>query len=274
MHISKDKTDRLFAEKLENHTVKPRAGAWGKLEGRLQQKQRKIMPIWQRMGIAASVLILLFAGGVTYFKNSDKTIENQPIASNSVTEKPVDIAVKNTEKVNLLEEKKEIIEKISTEIKIGKQEKPAILFARNTNPIVKERSIEVQKMESKTPNFATPDLGNKELIAENILPKTSDKQEIVTEKTEDLTIVFTVANFENQTPAFNTKEEKYEEEKKPKYLTRFFKQIINAKNGDRVDWNEVGFKPAKILARAENKLKSTKDELNGSYQTVKNKTVL
>lgn len=274
MHISKDKTDRLFAEKLENHTVKPRAEAWEKLESRLQKKQRKIMPIWQRMGIAASILILLFAGGVTYFKNSDKTIENQPIASNSVTEKPVDLAVENTEKVNLLEEKKEIIEKISPEIKIEKQDNPSVLFANNTKPIIEDRSTEVQKMESKTPIFEKPDLSNRELIAENTLLRSIDKEEVVTEKPEDLTIVFTVANFEEKNSFTNNSQEKYEEEKKPKYLSRFFKQIINAKNGDRVDWNEVGFKPAKILARAENKLKSTKDELNGSYQTVKNKTVL
>jgi hypothetical protein len=274
MHISKDKTDRLFAEKLENHTVKPRAEAWEKLDGKLQQKKRKIMPIWQRMGIAASVLILLFAGGVTYFKNRDKVAENQTVAANINPSKSAEIAVNNTEKVNLLEEKKEIIEKISPATKIEKQDKPAILFANNITPFAQERSIEVQKMESKTPNFEKPDLSNNELIAENNLPKAIDKEEVVTEKPEDLTIVFTVANFDDKNSTAKTQEEKYENEKKPKYLTRFFKQIINAKNGDRVDWNEVGFKPAKILARAENKLKSTKEELNGSYQTVKNKTVL
>jgi hypothetical protein len=274
MNISKDKTDRLFAEKLENHTVKPRAEAWEKLESRLQQKQRKIMPIWQRMGIAASVLILLFAGGVTYFKTNDKVVDNQTVVANIKPNKSVDIAVNNTEKTNIPDEKKEIIEQISSVIKTEKQDKPGTFFANNTKESIKEGIIEVQKMESKNPNFTTPDLSNKELIAENILAKAPDKETVVTEKPEDLTIVFTVANFEEKSSFTNTFEEKNGEEKKPKYLSRFFKQVINAKNGDRVDWNEVGFKPAKILARAENKLKLTKEEINDSYQTVKNKTVL
>ena len=228
------------------------------------------MPIWQRMGIAASILILLFVGGATYFNN----MENQPIASNSIPKKAEDLAANNTEKVNLAEEKNEKAEQISPIIREVKQDKPGTFFANNMKTNTKEGSVEMQKIEAKAPNFATPDLGNTDLIADNILSKPNEIQAIETEKPEDLTIVFTVANFENQTQALNRQEEKYEEEKKPKYLSRFFKQVINAKNGDRVDWNEVGFKPAKILARAENKLKLTKDELNDSYQTVKNKTVL
>ena len=62
-------------------------------------------------------------------------------------------------------------------------------------------------------------------------------------------------------------------DKKEKYLSKLFKQLKNAKNGDRVDWREVGFKPAKILARAENKLKNTKEDLTDSYQVAKSKTV-
>jgi hypothetical protein len=271
MHISKDKIDRLFSEKLVDHEVQPRKQAWEKLENRLQQKKKKKFPLWQKMSIAASLLLVLFAGGIGFYKNSiDSTISQ----TNKIAEKPI---IKPTEKT---------IEVIRPEklfaVEQGKTHENVSVNATKTQQIqassIKETIIANQidsNTESSIAKLEQPETKYEDSKAEEIAhnnPPVEAKNNIVESKEEDLTIVFTLANFENNTIAENTTETT--KEKKPKYISRFFKQLVNAKNGDRVDWNDMGFKPAKIFARAEYKLKGTKEEINDSYQTIKNKTVL
>lgn len=276
MHISKDKIDQIFSEKLEGHTIKPRALAWEKLERKLEQNQKKVIPFWRRYSIAASVAALLLMGFIFYF-NLPKTNE-LPVASTVSTKENMghlaNKPLENLKKENLTNSQDSPTFLVKNETKIPN-------IRRNLNPIFENTET---KMEEIPEEFATTEIIKTEEKAIAVIEKPQnhtseintvamDNKSISTKAfnaDEDLTIVFTVANFENNPEVI---QDSPENEKKPKYISRFFKQLINAKNGDKVNWNEVGFKPAKILARAENKLKNTKDDVNDTYQTVKNKTV-
>lgn len=274
MHISNDKTDRLFSEKLGNQEVTPRKQAWEKLESRLQQKQKKIVPLWQKMAIAASVLLVLFAGSIGFYKNnSDNTITQPDEIAQTPIVKPIEKKIDlNTNQNILAVEQYNVANKAARNFK-----KPVQTKEQNIEKIIAPNYTDnidnsIAKIEQPAIKNEANELKNIEL-AENSKP-TEAKNIAIEQKEEELTVVFTLANFENNTNNISESFSETNKEKKPKYLSRFFKQLINAKNGDRVDWNDMGFKPAKILARAENKLKGTKDEINDSYQTVKNKTVL
>jgi hypothetical protein len=280
MNISKDKIDKLFSEKLDAFEVKPRAQAWEKLENKINNKNKKRTIGWYRFAIAASVALLVFVGGISYFNNSDP-INSQPnLASNTTKATDNEAAIAGKEKVSSQENAKAYAKINHALIKrsLPNTDKKGRIYFYENGQAKPETAIEFiaknEKTESENPIIKTI---NQEkivgVLAENTPIKVEEIKGEQALKDEDLTIIFTVANFEKPTMNESNNDENLGKEKKSKYLTKLYKQLINAKNGDKVDWNEVGFKPSKILARAENKIKLTKNEINDSYQTSKNKTV-
>jgi hypothetical protein len=51
---------------------------------------------------------------------------------------------------------------------------------------------------------------------------------------------------------------------------KLWQQLKRAKNGEGVDWNELGVKPQKVLARADAKLENTKESIVESVKEIKN----
>lgn len=280
MNISKDKIDQLFSEKLDAFEVKPRAQAWDKLENRIKNKNKKRAIIWYRFAVAASVALLVFVGGLSYFNNSDQINSQLKLATNSTKATDNKDVIAEKESVSSQENANTYAKTDYSIIKenLPKTDKKNRLKLYEKGQEKQETEIEfiakTEKAEAENPIIETI---NQEKIVDVLAENTPIKVEAINEepsqKEEDLTIIFTVANFEKPTMNESNNDENLGKEKKTKYLTKLYKQLINAKNGDRVDWNEVGFKPSKILARAENKIKLTKNEINDSYQTTKNKTV-
>ncbi|MES2797526.1 MAG: hypothetical protein V4683_16275 [Bacteroidota bacterium] len=267
MNTSKDKIDQLFHSFLNEHSLKPREEAWMKLEQKLKQKRKPTMPIWQRMSIAATLGLLLLMGVITFINekelevkptlSSKKVEQNAEVASNSPVQESVKLAIDN--KTTQFKQEKQS-EKTSEQFLATRKRESKELF--ETVGQLKEQNETIEIAEQ-----AKVELADNDTPSSEIQPIEGKK---MTPKQEDLTIVFTVAEFKNNSQTPNEIEDF---DKKEKYLSKLFRQLKNAKNGDRVDWKEVGFKPAKILARAENKLKNTKEDLTDSYQEAKSKTV-
>lgn len=272
MKISKDKTDKLFSDKLEGYSKTPREQAWLKLEAKLQNKQNKVVPIWQRLVFAASITLLVFAGILAYIYQPANTLNVDQVADNQISKKLIPrLTLKSIDaEVTVLAGSNSQEKAIKNAFNRSRQN--AGIFQTAT-----ERSIPVKEnSEEQTSNFETSQA--KEIENENVAqlldsqPVENKGFEGKTHPSEDLTVVVTLANFEP--PNKSVPYENQEIEKKTKFVSRLFKQLINAKNGDKVEWNEIGLKPAKILARAEGRLKSTSDGFNNSYQSTKNKTIL
>jgi hypothetical protein len=272
MNKLENKTDKLFSEKLKEHTVQPREQAWLKLEAKLKQKEKKVVPFWQRLGIAASLALLLLAGGIAFFykpevTNGIQVATNQPILPMSKTDNIQKEAL--FAEVTNLESKTQKPKEFKQRLKSKQQN-------INTLPVQDFAQVITVKNDNKIENNIDPNsIGNldiKESVAiVNINETKIDEAKANKLKpSEDLTVVVTLANYttDNELKAEN------QEKKKPKFISRLFSQIMNAKNGEKVEWNEIGFKPAKIFARAEGKLKSTGEDINNTYNTTKNKTIL
>ena len=62
-----------------------------------------------------------------------------------------------------------------------------------------------------------------------------------------------------------------ENTKKTSRLTKIWQQVVRVKKGGNVDWNEVGFKPKKLLARADAKLDNTRESISNSLENIREK---
>lgn len=85
MAKSSQKLDQVFKEKLDQHSIKPSALAWERLEKELPKESKSNQRIW--WAAAASVVILLSAGYFLYPENQSADT-GEMLANNQVTETP------------------------------------------------------------------------------------------------------------------------------------------------------------------------------------------
>ncbi len=65
-----------------------------------------------------------------------------------------------------------------------------------------------------------------------------------------------------------------EERTQSKRFKRILGQLKNVKQGERVDWEEVGVSPATLIARVDAKLRSGEEKISEKYQNLKERTKL
>jgi hypothetical protein len=244
--------DKIFSEGLYKYERQPRPQAWGKLEAKLQKPKSKVLPIWWKYASAASVALLLGIGG--YW------ISNQKV--NSIEE----IAV--SQKAVIIKKPTQIIEKevINQVVKV------------EGNLSKKTRSKSVQNREMVENKQFAP-LPFQQIIKIEEIKQIAKIPTIESKKTEEQnTIVLVLENtkpkVEEETIVLNMVETKPEvvaqsdlndgEIKKETRLSKIWQQLKRAKNGENVNWSEVGIKPQKMLARADAKIENvlTKGENN------------
>ena len=64
--------DELFKDRFKNFEVSPSPEVWGSIQTSLEKrkKDRKLIPLWWKMGGVAALLALLFTIGNSVFNNS------------------------------------------------------------------------------------------------------------------------------------------------------------------------------------------------------------
>ncbi len=62
------------------------------------------------------------------------------------------------------------------------------------------------------------------------------------------------------------------EAEKPKRLQQIFRQLKKVKQGERVDWEEVGFNPRKVLAKVDYELTGQEGSFSKQYKNFKERT--
>jgi hypothetical protein len=269
-----DKTDEFFYEKLLNHEVKPRVEAWQKLESKLQKQQKPVFILYKRIAIAASITLIGFIGSIAYFNGIEPESTAQNIQNSEKLTKEI-----TSERGNNFSKLEKVIATPTKKIEITKSKSIYKNFKTESLLVVSNQSNSTKNEAIFTNPIIENNLQNKDDnsdLAINSIPESKIQIadiEPIKSKEEDLTILFTVANFNDETEMVNADNEITTADKKDKYINRLFKQLKNAKNGDRVDWDQIGFKPAKILARAESKLKTTQYDMSETYNSVKNKTI-
>ena len=236
--------DKIFSEGLHNYERQPRPQAWEILEARLQKSERKILPIWCKYASAASVALLLGVGG--YWFTIQKNGQNDVI---EVTKKSV---INDKKHLPILEKvipqivKVEEHSKSNTDLKVNRKIEKATRnqFAQLPNQqIIKVEEI---KQITKLPTIEFKNIEEQNtivLVLENTKPKV-----------EEGTIVLNMVETKPEVVA--QAELSDNSAKKETRISKIWQQLKRAKNGENVNWSEVGIKPQKMLARADAKIEN------------------
>lgn len=263
--MEKHQIDKLFANQLRDVEKTPRPEAWERLHGRLESQRRRRIGLWW-YAAAASVLVATLAGwwmlkpialeptiaqhtgmptksATKQEKMKPNALDNQQTAQNSV-------AATNT--VSIVHAKAGHINKI--EQKATKPRQIEML------PTVLEPKSEQQIAQTNVPKNTESPVVN-QTIDEKI--KTALTEQPIVAKVEPKLASQTLEG--NTTIVMNMNESKLpmmeelqptiesDKTKKTSRVARIFKQLKNAKDGEKVDWKEVGFNPNRLLARADEK---------------------
>jgi hypothetical protein len=235
--------DKLFAEKLQQVEKTPRADVWSKIQARQQEK--KSGAFWWTT-IAASVLVLLLSGGLSWrYLYSVEEGGNVPreMATQFTGPKVVqplaatDMMAKQPEKKGtIVKEKVAVKPKIKFKARTKQVPQPELITANpETSPTVIQPSIsseETSVAETK-PTVLVMTIAEPSGSMENIPPKS------------------------NATPRLNRSEinvtaEKGApvavESKKKTRAGKIFQQLKHIKNGEKVEWKEIGIHPENLLA--------------------------
>lgn len=249
--------DKIFSEGLHNYERQPRSEAWEKLQARLDKPQSKVLPLWWKFASAASIALLLGIGG--YWYNSQKIVPNEAIATINQTRK-------NTTNENI---QKPIIDKsVAIEISKETQNEHKKHFAiknevelQNVNSITKTaKTNEILNVKNSLSPTLLPNI--KEIIETNTIVLVLEDTRSEVTKAEEETIVL---NFiEAKQEAITQIDPTEENLRKQSRFSKIWQQLKRAKNGEDVNWGEVGIKPQKVLARADAKIENalTKGENN------------
>ena len=259
--------DKIFNESLKNYERQPRTEAWEKLQAKLEKRDDKVVPLWWKYASAASIALLLGVGRYWFVNNLSN--ENLTLATTSEI-KTQPIVKSKPEILNETKKQENVIAKtVDSEKKMSSP-----VAGVPTRPHLRKHTQEVliSKMNiqfSPPVHKQTQDLENqnKPIIAlETIKTKTPVEENTIVlvlentkPKKEEETIVLNFVDTKPETVTQNT-----EPEKKQSRVGKIWEQLKRAKNGESVNWNEVGVKPQKVLARADAKIENvlTRGESN------------
>ncbi|AXE19489.1 hypothetical protein DR864_17945 [Runella rosea] len=282
--MKKHPIDKLFSQKLKEAEIKPRDEAWEKLQLRMQQNKKRRIGGWWQQGpwlAAAGVCLLLVAGWLTWRSNSSNET-NLAQHTHNTKAKAIKKQIAPQEEIKI-EAEAPIAEQEQVATALNKPESITQTVRKSTTstaPESKSASVtfspqpmvatlpDVQKAENQAKPESVP-----VSAAEN--PRTIAQTPIHPEVISGAkTVVLQLPELKETLVAANTKEtiaepriksdetksvsEEFEDDilNKPRKSTRMakvWKQLKNAKNGERVDWDEVGFNPNKMLAKATGK---------------------
>ena len=245
--------DKIFSKGLHKYERQPRPEAWGKLEARLQKPKSKVLPIWWKYASAASVALLLGIGGYWFSNQKTDLVEQVAVNKKPIIEKKQTQIVEKETIPQVAEIEKNIPQK--TMFKITEKEQ-RVIEPKQFAQLPQQQVIKVEEIKqiAKTPIIEAnkPEERNTiVLVLENTKPK-------IEEETIVLNMVETKIEAVAQTEANDGIT------KKETRISKIWQQLKRAKNGENVNWSEVGIKPQKMLARADAKIENvlTKGESN------------
>lgn len=164
--------DEFFKEKLDQHSVKPSALAWERLENQLPQKPESNKGIW--WAIAASISLLLMAGYLFYPKSDILSEENlmaeevqQEMVQENQSGTEEQIILESSPAQNQEEEAKETIAQPVQKPQIQKKTKPTttpsfkttpqnLIAQTETIPSEEIKPIEKTDLKVETPEVSIP----------------------------------------------------------------------------------------------------------------------
>jgi len=182
--------DELFKEHFKNFEATPSPQVWGKIEAQLKEDDdRKIIPLWMKLGGVAALIALLFTVGNSIFNSS-----NNNTTSPIVTEDTTEINTKNklqkdyilNDNTNKTSEEthsnnKSIVDKTRIASENTKQNVSEIenSILNNTTSVKSSDKVRIVKVEE---NKIVPNYNNKDLINKETVINSNKKEAVASEE--------------------------------------------------------------------------------------------
>lgn len=276
--MKKHPVDDLFSRKLRDAEITPREEAYQKLQQRMQSKQRRLG--WWQQGpwlAAAGVSLLLVAGWLVwsnYNPEAALTAEVTPKTESITKQKPIQLAKSKAVEENLTDKKEIInqqsfpesqladIEPVKNTKKSSKDESSLPILKPELNQIAQVKEISEKEQSLLPVNAQETQKAVAQAPAINVELKTTEKTVVLQlpELQHSLVAANEKESVENNTstPSVESTNPRFDDSilnqpRKSTRMAKVWKQLKNAKNGEKVDWDEVGFNPNKLLAKATGK---------------------
>ena len=245
--------DKIFSKGLQTYERQPRPEVWEKLEARLQKPKSKVLPIWWKYASAASVALLLGIGSYWFSNQKTDSVEKIAVAQKPIIEKKQVQIIEKETTPQIVEVEKNIPQK--TKFKITEKAR-VIIEPKQFAQLPQQQIIKVEEIKqiAKTPNIGSKKIEEQNtivLVLENTKPKVEEETIVLNMVETKPEVVAQVDLNDGMT-------------KKETRISKIWQQLKRAKNGENVNWSEVGIKPQKMLARADAKIENvlTKGESN------------
>lgn len=294
--MKKHPVDDLFKRKLEGLEKTPSENAWLKIQETRPAKNRPVVWGWYAAaGVAAAMM-----GGYLVWQNQQGVSPGgiQPQQTVAVAKPaPVDSAIYAVEKLNVpVEQLTGAEKKVNAEVdNTGKVLKPAYNASGNGKTQIAQA---VKAHDNEMPNVKVPRIQTSDThpepvenapvvaIAENpSVPVNAMQAEPtknpVAQDIKTLPDEPAVSRVNKPEPeptrtivvAVETGTNEGEEKPRNTRFARVFRQLKNARAGEKVDWEEVGFNPKSLVARVDDRLRG-KDDKSSDKDHPKEKTKL
>lgn len=265
--MKKHPIDDLFARKLSDWEPKVSPDLWDRIEVTQKKSSRKV--VWGYWYAAASLVLVMLTGYLVWKGESETfTPTNETIAtrdSGQVTpQRGKSFQIVEPEQVLVAAEAKATNKVVERKVPTSKVidldataaqkdgEYLATIEIQDLQPVEKEKYSPqtLEKVRDNLPVVVPPEIA----LGASEEPKSNDR-----------VIVAHIPLQESGLQEENVKSSKF---------IKVLRQLKNAKEGEAVDWNEVGFNPKKLIARADERLRNEEEKVSKYYQNLKEKTKL
>lgn len=248
--MKKHPIDELFEKKLTAFEAKPSNQAWAKIQSKTKAK-RKVMAGW--IWYAAAGLSLIFVTGYIVWqteigkeknvqtiaakvKATSESDRKEVLPNEQVIEQTVAPAVNESQTARGVENQERLVRN-SIKVKSGEDLVDQIKDLPREENIAKP---EVAKIE--TPEVIIPSVISNREVADVQQRTSITPAAVESRKPENRVVLVTV-----EEPVSET-----DDKAKTSKFSRVLRQLRNVREGERVDWNEMGVNPKSIFARADN----------------------
>lgn len=284
--MKKHPVDDLFKRKLEGMQRTPSENAWLKIQEKQPVRHRTVVWGWYAAaGVAAALM-----GGYLVWQNQQNALPgiHSEHSVAAVRPAPVDSAVSPAEKLNTPAEQLGVTEQTNHTVAPKETHlKPAPNAAQNAEqPVAKIQNTKSQPspLQNTQPepvdNAPTLAMSEKPTVPVNaIQPEPAHIPVTQGIKTLPDEPAVSRVNKPDAEPtrtivvAVETGHEEVEEKPRNTRFARVFRQLKNARAGEKVDWDEVGFNPKSLVARVDDRLRN-KDERSNEKDHLREKTKL
>ncbi len=274
--MKKHPIDDLFAQKLGDWEPKPSPDLWKRIENRQEGKVRRLAG-WYWYA-AASVAMALMAGYIVWQNQSKvatgtkgELATGDQIHRSKGDTPHVGSTSQNTSSLPTIAEVKRNESKVLTgEIGLPNQKMLTVDKTKTVvqpqvqalNPVMDRIEVATIQRNETSPESLIPDSKLKTPL-QPLAVRPEIKDESLTDHAKGRVIIVHI-----ETDDVN------QEDHKSSKLIRILRQLKNAKQGEDIEWDEIGFNPKKMVARADERLRNEEEKVSKKYQELKDKTKL